>query len=280
MIRNPVVAGQFYPGSSSGLRKELKKLLNPEKEKEKAVGLLLPHAGYIYSGKTAALLYERVSIPQTAVILGPNHTGIGEQFSIMRQGRWKTPIGESAIDTALADEILGRSELLQVDEASHRYEHSIEIQLPFLQFLRKDVQVVPIILSGAELEDCRSIGNAIAGAIKESKADAIIIASSDMTHFEPAKSAKEKDKIALSAVTELDEKKLFDVVLRLNISMCGYIPVAAMLAASKKLGADKAELIDYTHSGEVTGEANSVVGYGAVLVSNTSKNTLTTSGSK
>ncbi len=267
MIRTPAVAGQFYPGSSSALRKELERLLNPREKKENALGVFAPHAGYVYSGKTAALLYERISIPQTAVILGPNHTGLGESFSIMREGIWKTPIGESVINTPLVDEILKRSKFLCIDEAAHRREHSIEVQLPFLQFLREDVQIVPIILSGDELEPCRDIGKAIAEAVGQTKADAIIIASSDMTHFESAQSAKEKDMAALKAVVELDEKKLFDTVLRLSISMCGYIPVITMLIASKKLGAKAAELIDYTHSGEVTGEVDSVVGYGAVLVS-------------
>lgn len=266
MDREAVVAGQFYPGSEDALEQQLRDFIDEEAEKEEVLGVVSPHAGYTYSGKVAGAVYSRMAPAETFIILGPNHTGRGRPFSIMTDGKWKTPLGSVEVDSDLAKGILFESRNLEDDEKAHSYEHSLEVQLPFLQYSKRRFRFVPIILSPAALSIYEEIGEAIARVIKSKKTKTIVIASSDMTHYESRKSAEEKDKEAIKAILELNEGKLLEKVRELDISMCGCAPVATTLVACKELGAKKAELIQYMTSGDTSGDYSAVVGYAGIVI--------------
>lgn len=264
-IRNPAVAGQFYPETKAALQREVERYLIRDAAKVKAIGIVSPHAGYVYSGEVAGAALSSAELKDTCIIMGPNHTGKGSPFSIMTEGTWRLPSGDCEIDTKLAKAILAGSKYLEEDDDAHRYEHSVEVQIPFLQALKPGMKIVPMVLAEAGLDVYRSIGREIADAIKKVSA-ATIIASSDMTHYEPHEVAKEKDKKAIEAILKLDEQKLIDAVTRYDISMCGYVPVCVMLAAAKELGAKQAKLVKYRTSGETSGDYNAVVGYAGIVV--------------
>ncbi len=266
MIRQPVVAGQFYPASASQLRAMIKKMVDEEAEKQDVIGLVSPHAGYIYSGPVAGAVISRVRFKDTFIILGPNHTGRGKPLSIMSQGKWQTPLGEVEIDSELAQHLLSITRHLQEDEAAHLSEHSIEVQLPFLQYFRPDVRIVPITLSFASLDVYKEIGKEMARAIRDTRREAVIMASSDMTHYEPHDVAAKKDRQAIDAILRLDEDELFRRVEEYNISMCGSAPVASLIAAAKELGATSAELVKYQTSGDTSGDYSAVVGYAGIII--------------
>jgi AmmeMemoRadiSam system protein B/AmmeMemoRadiSam system protein A len=228
----------------------------------------LPHAGYIYSGPVAGATISKIRLRDTFIILGPNHTGLGKAFSIMTQGFWRTPLGDVEIDSELARNIATLSSYLEKDSDAHRYEHSIEVQLPFLQYFKKNIKFVPIILAQADGAVYKEIGKAIARAVKKLKREVIIIASSDMTHYESQASAKEKDNRAIEAMLALNEDELMDRVERLKISMCGFAPAISLITAAKALGAEKAELVRYQTSGDTTGDHSSVVGYAGLIFKN------------
>jgi hypothetical protein len=264
MVRQPVVAGQFYEGRSKELRAQVKGYIDPKAKKVGVIGLLAPHAGFMFSGQVAGAVYSRIKFPAIFVILGPNHTGRGKPWAIMTEGAWRTPLGDVEIDSDLASKIMTGSKYLQEDDVAHSEEHSIEVQLPFLQYFGKEFKFVPICLSHADFETCQDIGQAIAGSIKGKSV--IIIASSDLTHYEPQEQANRKDKVALDAVLTIDPEGLLRKVRELDISMCGVVPAAVMLVAAKALGAKDAELIKYMTSGDVIGDFHQVVGYGGVII--------------
>jgi AmmeMemoRadiSam system protein B len=266
MERNPIVAGKFYPGTLASLQAEIEKLIDADAAKERVIGLVSPHAGYVYSGAVAGATFSRVEFKDTFVILGPNHTGRGAAFSIMIEGTWKTPLGEVKIDSSLGKQILHRSDYLREDTAAHFYEHSIEVQLPFLQYFKKDVRIVPIILAPAGGTIYQEIGRNIARAIKEWGEDVVIVASSDMSHYEPDESARRKDAQAIEAILDLNEDELLRRVEELNITMCGYAPVISLICAAKELEAREAELVRYQTSGDTSGDYRSVVGYAGIII--------------
>ncbi len=266
MIRNPIVAGQFYPGSPSALEAQIEGFIDEQAPKEEVIGLVSPHAGYIYSGPVAGAVISRVKFKDTFVIMGPNHTGMGRRFSIMTEGTWRTPLGEVEIDSELGKSILTASSHLQEDEAAHLQEHSIEVQIPFLQYFNRDVKIVPIILASADGATYKEIGRGIAKAIKDLNKEVVIMASSDMTHYEPQESANRKDKQAIEAILELNEDELLKRVEELRITMCGYAPAVSLLTACKELGAGEAELVKYQTSGDVIGDYSSVVGYAGIII--------------
>ena len=266
MMRKPVVAGQFYPASASELRKMLSTLVDEQAEKEEVIGLVSPHAGYIYSGAVAGAVISRIKFKDTFIILGPNHSGMGKPLSIMTEGKWKTPLGEVAIDAELGKQILASSRHLQEDAAAHQYEHSIEVQIPFLQYFKPDVRIVPITLAYAGANAFKEIGREMAQAVRELKREVVIMASSDMTHYEPQDSAKEKDSQAIDAILNLNEDELLRRVTELDISMCGYAPAVSLISAAKELGARTAELVKYQTSGDTTGDYSSVVGYAGIII--------------
>ncbi|MFC1866069.1 AmmeMemoRadiSam system protein B [Chloroflexota bacterium] len=266
MIREAVVAGKFYPDSPAKLKEMLATMLDEKVARQDVIGLVSPHAGYIYSGAVSGAVISRIKLKDTFIIMGPNHTGIGKPFSIMTDGVWRTPLGEVAIDSELATRIMASSKYLEENDEAHRFEHSIEVQLPFLQYFGRRFKLVPIMLSYADVAIYREIGQAIAAVVKNLGREAVIMASSDMTHYEPHKSACEKDSRAIEAILELDEEKLMKRVNELNISMCGYAPVASLIAAARKLGADKTELVKYLTSGDASGDYSSVVGYAGIII--------------
>lgn len=266
MDRSPVVAGQFYPGRPAALRDEVQRLIDTSASREEVIGLVSPHAGYVYSGPVAGATFSRIKVKDTFVILGPRHTGRGAPFSIMSQGTWQTPLGDVTIDSELGKQILENSNHLEEDTAAHLYEHSIEVQVPFLQYLNKDVQIVPILLTPAKSSIYKQIGMGIAKAIRDSQKEVIIVASSDMTHYEPHESVKRKDMKAIDAILDLNEDELLRRVEEFNITMCGYAPAIVLIVAAKELGAMEAELVQYQTSGDISGNYQSVVGYAGILI--------------
>jgi AmmeMemoRadiSam system protein B len=264
-VRKPAVAGQFYPGSPEDLRRTLKSMIVSGPVRE-AMGVMVPHAGYMYSGSVAGEVYGCTQLPDTFVILGPNHTGMGPSASIMTTGVWQMPAGDVSVDEELANAITSHSRLLATDESAHTFEHSIEVQLPFLQFLVENPSFVPICLMISTIEQCRDIGLAIATAVKSFSRPVLIVASSDMTHYESQSSAQQKDQLALEKILKLDAAGLFEVVHNSHISMCGVAPVATMLIACNELGATRSFLIKYQTSGDVTGDYYQVVGYAGVVI--------------
>ncbi|MEK6775615.1 MAG: AmmeMemoRadiSam system protein B [bacterium] len=264
MIRKPAVAGMFYESDPARLQRVIRGFLKEEPRTE-ALGVMVPHAGYVYSGAVAGEVYSRITPRETYILLGPNHTGQGPAVSMMCRGEWETPLGTMKIDQRLASSVLGGSGVLQEDTRAHALEHSIEVQLPFLQMLGGGT-FVPIILMGIDYQDCEEIASAIVEAVKASDRPVLIVASSDMTHFERQESAGRKDRLALEKLEALDPEGLYDVVQARRISMCGFIPATVMLIAAKALGATRAAVVRYATSGDVTGDMDQVVGYAGVIV--------------
>ncbi len=276
-IRRPTVAGQFYEGDAEALRAQIKgcflHTIGPKKlpqtnfhiHPRNIVGMICPHAGYLYSGPVAASAYYELALdgkPDTVVLLGPNHTGYGTALSLMREGVWQTPLGKVEVDTKMADAILHETSVVAVDELAHRYEHSLEVQLPFLQFLYGDsFKIVPICFLMQDYDSAIEVGRALLEALDTS--NTVVIASSDMTHYEPAKAAAQKDHAALQAVIDMDAKRFYETVEAQNITACGYAPITALITYSDGVCA-KAQLLNYHNSGDITGDNSSVVGYAAV----------------
>jgi len=266
MIRNPVVSGQFYPESPSQLKTMIGRMVDKKVVKEEVIGLISPHAGYIYSGAVAGAVISRIKFKDTLIIMGPNHTGRGKPLSIMTEGVWETPLGRVEIDSELGKQILATSSHLEEDHVAHQYEHSIEVQLPFLQYFKKDIRLVPIILAYASGAAYKEIGKELARSIKDLNKEVVIIASSDMTHYEPQESAQRKDNKAIEAILDLNEDELLKRVDELNISMCGYAPVVSLISAARELGTTGAELVKYQTSGNATADYTSVVGYAGIII--------------
>jgi len=269
VIRNPAVAGQFYSGSKESLIKEAGSLiLGSAEKKEDAIGVISPHAGYIYSGSVAGETLSSIKPKPIYLIMGPNHTGLGSPFSLSASDSWATPLGNVTVNKTLSEKILKNCSQISKDEFAHIQEHSIEVQLPILQTLQKSFTIVPIVISMGGVEEYRRIGQAIAKSIKELKLekDVTIIASSDMTHYESQNSAQEKDSRAIDAILKLDEEALLERIEKFDISMCGCAPAAIMIVAAKSLGAKKALLIKYQTSGDASGDYSSVVGYAGIVI--------------
>jgi len=267
-IRQMVVAGQFYPASANELRKQISSLISSKRDKENCLACILPHAGYVYSGKVAAQTISSVNIKDKVILLGPNHTGIGAPFSIMTEGTWETPLGKVEVDTDLAKKLLENSKFLTEDALAHTHEHSLEVELPFLQYFKPEIRIIPVTFMSNDLSKLKAVGEEIAGVIKKYliQNSTMIIASSDMTHYEPQIEASKKDAIAIESILELDEDKLFEQVKKLDITMCGLAPVIVMIRAAKSLGAKSAKLVKYQTSGDVTGDTSSVVGYAGITI--------------
>jgi AmmeMemoRadiSam system protein B len=276
-VRRPCQAGAFYAGTAESLKKQIEECflheLGPGKLPEavkagprSVIGLVSPHAGYMYSGPVAAHAYYRLATegkPDVVVLLGPNHTGYGSALAVINEGFWRTPLGDLEIDGESANRIVRESRIVDVDDSAHRFEHSIEVQLPFLQYLYgSGFKIVPICFLMQDLASAREVGQAVAKVLAGK--NALVIASSDMTHYEPHEMAEKKDKVALEAVEEMDEVKFFSTVEAHNMSICGYGPITALIVAAKILGAKEAKLLCHKTSGDVTGDYSSVVGYAAV----------------
>ena len=267
MTRKPAVAGQFYPGTRDRLREAIAALTDPGAERKKAVAVVSPHAGYVYSGPVAGALFSSTSLPALVVILGPAHREIGPLFAIQAKGGWLTPLGESPVDTELASAVLERSADVEEDEQAHRGEHSLEVQLPFIQYFRPDAAIVPICVSHrAEFERLEALGRTLAEAVRAVGRETLIVASTDMSHYVGRRTAERMDMLAIRKVLDLDPSGLYDTVTREGISMCGFQPTAAALAAALGLGARGAELVRYQTSGDVSGDYAQVVGYAGIRI--------------
>jgi MEMO1 family protein len=270
-IRQPAVAGRFYPANPERLRAEVESYLAAPADvatepKIRALGCVVPHAGYMYSGHVAGAVYRRLELPQRFVILCPNHTGMGEPLAIMSQGAWDTPLGEAEIDEELAEESKRRMPLLSEDNEAHRSEHALEVQLPFLQVLAPGFRFVPIAVGTSNFEVLSALGVALGNTLAQLRERVLIIASSDMNHYESDSITRVKDRRAIDQLLALDARGLYDVIRDGNISMCGYGPAVAMLTATRKLGATQAELIRYATSGDISGDKDMVVGYAGIAV--------------
>jgi len=276
-IRAPAVAGSWYAGTPNSLRNQIEELfihrLGPgslpkivREGPRSLVGLVVPHAGYLASGPVAAHAYYHLAKdgkPDVIVIFGTNHTGHGSALSIMNEGVWRTPLGDVEIDAETANQILRVSDIIDVDDRAHAYEHSIELQLPFLQYLYgSEFKFVPVCFMMQDLESSREVGKAVASALKGK--NALVIASSDLTHYEPQERAEKKDKMAIDAALKMDEDQYYHTVESYGISTCGYGPTIAAITSAKELGAKKAQLLCYRTSGDILGDRSAVVGYAAI----------------
>ncbi|MDR1993122.1 MAG: AmmeMemoRadiSam system protein B [Nitrososphaerota archaeon] len=276
-IRRPIVASQFYEGDAEALRAQLTSCflhkLGPQKfpsinktaHPREIMGLLCPHAGYMYSGPVAASAFYSLAQdgkPDTVVLLGPNHTGYGSALSVMRDGLWQTPLGNIEINTTMADDILHKTPHLTVDALAHRFEHSLEVQLPFLQFLYgNSFKIVPICFQIQNYDVAVEIGHALVEALEDT--NTLVIASSDMTHYESAKEALAKDQAALKKALALDVRGFYDIIQTQNITACGFMPLTSLLIYAADICA-KPEQLSYHNSGDITGDFSNVVGYAAM----------------
>jgi MEMO1 family protein len=264
--RLAAVAGRFYPQDRKTLLADIESYLLPRSIAKPALGCIVPHAGYMYSGQIAGSVYSRIELPRCSLVMCPNHTGKGELLSIMSQGTWQTPLGRAPIACELAEELKRRFPLLAEDAEAHRREHAIEVELPFLQSLRPDFSFVPIALATRRFEILQALGEAIAEAVRAHHEAVLLIASSDMNHYESDSVTRAKDQKAIARILALDPRGLLDTVMKENISMCGVGPAVTLLAAANRLGGSAAELIDYATSGDVSGDRERVVGYAGIVV--------------
>ena len=276
-VRRPTQAGTFYAGDAKALRKQIETCFlhdfGPKKRPEvnkngarEVIGLVCPHAGYMFSGAVAANAYYELAQdgkPDIIVILGPNHTGYGSAIALMNDGVWRTPLGDVEIDVETANLIIQKAIIVDVDDAAHLFEHSIEVQLPFLQYLYgSEFKFVPVCFQMQDLSSAVEVGKALTEVLASK--NAVVIASSDMTHYEPQRNAAAKDLAALAAVEAMDEKRFYSIIETQNVTACGYGPIATVITAAKGLGAKEAKLLCYKSSGDITGDYSGVVGYAAV----------------
>ena len=268
MIRLPAVAGRFYPDDPGRLRADVDSFLanGGDGKKIRAHACLVPHAGYIYSGNVAGEVYRRMEIPARVVLLGPRHFPRGASLAILSEGAWQTPLGSAPIDSLLAEKIVRAFPLLREDAIAHSTEHSLEVQLPFLQRLAPSFSFVPIVIGPASWGSLEALGGALASVIAGEGEPVLLIASSDMNHYESDAITRVKDRKAIDQILALEPRKLFDTVRDEKISMCGFAATVAALIASRELGATRAELVRYATSGDVNGDMREVVGYAGMLI--------------
>ena len=268
MTRMPAVADRFYPGDPQELRSALSMLIPrvAEEEKQPALAVMLPHAGYVYSGATAGATISRVKVPETVIILGPNHHGRGAPLALGTED-WRMPLGTVAIDRQLAASILNQSSTIVEDSHAHLLEHSLEVQVPFFQQVQSRLRIVPLVISHISYQQCQAVARELATAIRAYPHPALLAASTDMSHYESRQQASRKDQLAIERILALDPEGLYSTVIGQDISMCGIIPTTISLLTAMELGATQAELVRYTDSGEATGDTSQVVGYAGLIIS-------------
>jgi len=267
-VRQPAVAGRFYPRDAEELRAEVDSYLaQAGGVPMRAVGCIAPHAGFMYSGHVAGAVFALIEIPRRCIVLCPNHTGMGRALAIVSEGAWETPLGEVPIDSELAAALKRRFPALEEDAAAHRAEHAAEVELPFLLIRQPDLTFVPIALGTRQFEPLEQLGHALADVIAEQKDPILIVASSDMNHYESDVITRAKDHRALERILTIDPRGLYDVITQQKITMCGLGPAVVMLTAARQLGAKSAEMVKYATSGDISGDREMVVGYAGVVVS-------------
>lgn len=270
-IREPAVAGQFYPGTAKAVATALDRLLPAAPIQRRAKAIIAPHAGWMYSGPTAGIVYGNVEIPDRVVLIGPNHRGLGSRYAVFAEGSWRLPSGMIPVAQDVTAALLAECHQLTADERAHQLEHSLEVQVPFLQRLNPRVRIAPVLIGGSWPEaggrgELRRIGEALANVVTRLAEPVLLVASTDLNHYESQATSNAKDRRALDAVVGLDEDELMRRVTAEEISMCGVAPTYIALIAAKKLGATRAEVLDYRTSGDVSGDFQRVVGYGAVVI--------------
>ena len=266
MIRPPAVSGRFYPSDEKKLALEIEKYTSSANKKSFARGCVVPHAGYLYSGHVAGAVYSEIEIPARCILLGPRHFPGGEAMAIISEGSWRTPFGDAQIDSELAAELKRACPLLREDRMAHEREHSLEVQIPFLQQLAANLRFVPVVLATQRYQDLETLGHAVARVIEAHTEPVVLIASTDMNHYESDAITRTKDHKAIDRMLALDPRGLYDLVRSEGITMCGYAATAAMLIAMRDLGAKDAELIRYATSGDITGDWDQVVGYAGIII--------------
>ncbi|MGH9747424.1 MAG: AmmeMemoRadiSam system protein B [Candidatus Acidiferrales bacterium] len=266
MIRPPAVAGHFYSSHPQELAKDVDRYLLPDAARQQAIGCVVPHAGYMYSGHVAGAVYSSLDIPKRLILIGPRHFPSGEALAILSEGSWSTPLGEARIDSALAAEVKREFPRLREDAVAHEREHSLEVQIPFLQRLLGEFRFVPIVLGTDRYGVLEELGHAVAKVVAAHKDPVLVVASSDMNHYESDAITRVKDERAIAQVLALDPRGLYDTVRREEISMCGFAATVAMLVAARDLGAKEAQLVRYATSGDINGEREHVVGYAGIVI--------------
>jgi AmmeMemoRadiSam system protein B len=267
VLRLPAVAGRFYPDDPEELDRQIATFVpSLEKAPRPAIACMVPHAGYRYSGHVAGAVYADLKLPRRFLLLGPRHFPRGKMQAIASEGAWQTPLGRAGIDSDLARELTAASAHLCEDTVAHQGEHALEVQLPFLQYLSGDVRFVPIALGPADYAHLESLGHAMAGVLRQQAESVLMIASSDMNHYESDEITRRKDRLALEPILELDARGLFDTVRREGVSMCGFGPMVSVLTAARLLGATRATLVRYATSGDIDGDLHEVVGYAGVVI--------------
>jgi AmmeMemoRadiSam system protein B len=266
MIRSAAVAGRFYPSDPRELAAEIDIYAPVDAEKLPALGCVVPHAGYMYSGHVAGAVYSSLQIPSRCILLGPRHFPRGQPMAILTEGSWQTPFGEAPIDSELAAKLAHASPVLREDPVAHEREHSLEVQIPFLQRLVPDLRFVPVVLASDRYDALEQLGQSVAQVVSKQKDPVLVIASTDMNHYESDAITREKDRKAIDRILALDPRGLYDTVRKEGITMCGYAATVAMLVAMNQLGAKEAKLVRYATSGEVTGDRDEVVGYAGITL--------------
>jgi hypothetical protein len=266
MLRLPAVAGKFYPDGPRELSQQIKNFVAPQTDQPKVScrACLVPHAGYLYSAHVAGAVYARINIPSRVIVLGVRHFPYGEEAAIISSGAWRTPLGDLPVKSNLAAKISRACPLLQEDSVAHEREHSLEVQLPFLQVLNSGCSFVPIALGTIDFEELVSIGEGL-GKILSSEPDVLLLTTSDFNHYEDDATTRKKDRLAIEKILQFDPRGLFEVCRKKNISMCGLGPAVAMLTAMRQVGATAAELVKYATSADVSGDTSTVVGYAGLL---------------
>jgi AmmeMemoRadiSam system protein B len=266
MIRPPAVAGRFYPSDRQELAHQVEEFASAETPKIPARGCIVPHAGYMYSGHVAGAVYASLEIPSRCILLGPRHFPRGERMAILTGGSWATPLGNAPVDADLGVELARACPQLREDSVAHEREHSLETQLPFLQRLAKDFRFVPVVLGTDRYPVLEELGHAVSQVVAAHADPVLVIASTDMNHYESDKITRWKDQRAIARILALDPRGLFDTVREDGNTMCGYAATVAMLIAMRDLGAAEAQLVRYATSGDITGDCNEVVGYAGVII--------------
>ncbi len=266
-VRQPVVAGRFYPADTSQLAQDVRHYITRGRTKLSSamhvIAGMAPHAGYMFSGPTAGVFYAAIGeVPSTVIILGPNHTGIGAQVAVDPHDAWLTPLGQVTVARDLAQR-LARTGAAEIDAAAHMFEHSLEVHVPFLQVLRPDVRILPVCIGTSSYERAEALAQALADVTSAAGDDVLVVASTDMSHYVSASEARRLDTLAFDEISALDARALHDVVLSHDISMCGFMPVAVAMLWAKSQGATRGKILDYTNSGDVLGEWDEVVAYAA-----------------
>jgi MEMO1 family protein len=272
MVRQPAVAGRFYPLQPEELAQQIAEFCPAPAPalandiRQRALACVVPHAGYMYSGHVAGAVYARLALPHRFILIGPRHYPRGAAQAILSEGSWQTPLGQVQIDSSLATELQRACPDLSEDAVAHRDEHAIEVHLPFLQELAGDFRFVPIALGPVHYPALESLGRALAEVVAQQNEPVLLIASSDMNHYEPDDITRRKDALAIERILALDARGLHETVRREQISMCGYGPAVATLIAANFLGAKQAELVRYATSGDISGDRDEVVGYAGIIV--------------